>query len=315
MSDSGIFMGKFNLKTKVVVVTADDFGYNDEISQGIEIGFAQGLITEASLISTAPSRDLAIQIAKRNPGLGVGCHLTIQEFQPLTSHPFVASLQFKSNFSLFLRITVATRKQLSAVVAEMHQQIEWIRSHGINISHLNGHNHFHMHFRLLKRIHALAGHHQIRWVRITEPGFQQQLRRSRLLDKVLIGATSFLAHRHLGFKPSATDNFLGFGVSGNLTREQLLSYLTTCKPGISEIMCHVGTSNEVPMLVGYKWADELEVITSMSKIEAENAFNITISNFSNCSTLKDEINSEVGASKDSELSVSKYLKSIPTTSR
>jgi hypothetical protein len=68
-------------------------------------------------------------------------------------------------------------------------------------------------------------------------------------------------------------------------------------------MCHVGTSNEVPMLVGYQWADELEVITSMSKIEAENAFNITIANFSICSKSKDEINSKVGASNDSELSI------------
>jgi len=308
-------MGRFNFRAKVVVVTADDFGYNDEICQGIEIGFTQGLITEASLISTAPSRDLAIQIAKRNPGLGVGCHLTLQEFQPLTSHPFVTSLQYKSNFSLFLRITFATRKQLSAVVAEMHQQIEWIRNQGIDVSHLNGHNHFHMHFRLLKRIHALAGHHQIRWVRITEPGFRQQLRRSRLFDKILIGITSFIAKIHLGFKTAATDNFYGFGVSGNLTREQLLSYLTTCKLGISEIMCHIGTSNEVPMLVGYQWAKELEVFTSMSKIEAENAFDVTIANFSICSKLKDERNIEVGVSKDAELSVSRYLKSIPTLSR
>jgi predicted glycoside hydrolase/deacetylase ChbG (UPF0249 family) len=308
-------MGKFNLKTKVVVVTADDFGYNDEISRGIEIGFTQGLITEASLIVNGTSRDLAIQIAKRNPSLGVGCHLTLQEFQPFTSHPFVASLQYKSNLSLFLRITFATKKQLSAVVAEMHQQIQWIRDQGINVSHLNGHNHFHMHFRLLKRIHALARHHQIRWVRITEPGFRQQLRRSRLFDKMLIGSTSFLAHQHLGYKSTSTDYFYGFGVSGNLTREQLLSYLTTCKPGISEIMCHVGTSNEVPMLVGYQWADELEVMTSLSKIEAENAFDVTIANFSIFSKLKDLINSEVGASKDSALSVSKYLESIPTLSR
>ena len=278
-------MGRFHLGSKVVVVTADDFGYNDEICHGIEIGFTQGLITEASLISTAPSRDLAIQIAQRNPGLGVGCHLTLQEFPPLTSHPFVASLRYKSNFVLFVRILFATRKQLSSVIAEMHQQIEWVRSQGIAISHLNGHNHFHMHFRLLKRLHALANHHQIRWVRITEPGFRQQLRRSRLFDKILIGITSFLANQHLGLRATTTDSFYGFGVSGNLTREQLLSYLTTCEDGISEIMCHVGTSNQVPMLAGYQWADELEALTSMSKIEAENAFNISIASFSQCSAI------------------------------
>ncbi|TSA53831.1 MAG: ChbG/HpnK family deacetylase [Actinobacteria bacterium] len=284
----GSFVGRFHLGSKVVVVTADDFGYNDEICHGIEIGFTQGLITEASLISTAPSRDLAIQIAQRNPGLGVGCHLTLQEFPPFTSHPFVASLRYKSNFVLFVRILFATRKQLSSVIAEMHQQIDWIRNQGITISHLNGHNHFHMHFRLLKRLHALAHHHQIRWVRITEPGFRHQLRRSRLFNKILIGITSFLANQHLGLRATTTDSFYGFGVSGNLTREQLLSYLTTCKEGISEIMCHVGTSNQVPMLTGYQWADELEALTSMSKFEAENAFNISIANFSLCSAILEE---------------------------
>jgi len=307
-------MGKFNLKTKVVVVTADDFGYNDEICQGIEIGHIQGLISEASLIANGTSRDLAVQIAKRNPGLGVGCHLTLQEFEPFTSHPFVASLRYKSNFSLFLRITFATKKQLSAVVAEMHQQIQWIRNQGIAVTHLNGHNHFHMHFRLLKRIHALAKHHDIHWVRITEPGFRQQLRRSRLFDKMLIGATSFLAHQHFGFKTTTTDYFFGFGVSGNLTREQLLSYLTTCKSGISEIMCHVGTSNEVPMLVGYQWADELEVMTSMSKIEAENVFNVSITNFSLASKLLNQTNQKNDLLENSDLGVSKFLKSITTES-
>ena len=72
-------------------------------------------------------------------------------------------------------------------------------------------------------------------------------------------------------------------------------------------MCHVGTSNEVPMLVGYQWADELEVVTSMSKIEAENAFGISIASFSLCLKLKDERNIDFGASKDSDPRVSKYL--------
>lgn len=278
-------MGKFVLRTKLVVITADDFGYSDEICRGIEIGFNQGLISEASLIATSPSRDLAIQIAKRNPDLGIGCHLTLQKFAPLTSHPFVDSLQHKSNFSLFVRLLFATRNQMNAVAAEMHQQIQWIRDQGIKISHLNGHNHFHMHFRLVKRVDLLAEHHQIHWVRITEPGFTQQLRLSRIFHKLVIGATSFFAIKQLGDLTMFPDSFFGFGVSGNLTREQLLSYLTTCNSGISEIMCHVGTSNDVPMVAGYQWADELDAITSMSKIEAENAFDVSITNFAMCTSI------------------------------
>lgn len=64
------------------------------------------------------------------------------------------------------------------------------------------------------------------------------------------------------------------------------------------------------MLVGYQWADELEVFTSMSKIEAENAFDVTIANFSICNKLKDESNLDASTSKDSELTVSKYMKSV-----
>ena len=60
-----------------LIVTADDFGRSASINQAVEQAHRDGVLTCASLMVNGVCFDQAVQIAKRNPNLGVGLHLTL----------------------------------------------------------------------------------------------------------------------------------------------------------------------------------------------------------------------------------------------
>ncbi len=62
---------------KQLIVTADDFGMNHEVNEAIERDHQAGLLTQASLMVNEPGADEAVRIARRNPKLCVGLHLTL----------------------------------------------------------------------------------------------------------------------------------------------------------------------------------------------------------------------------------------------
>ncbi len=64
-------------KIKKLIVNADDFGLHTLINQGIIKGYREGFITSASIMPSANAYEEAVALAKDNPKLGIGIHLTL----------------------------------------------------------------------------------------------------------------------------------------------------------------------------------------------------------------------------------------------
>ena len=62
---------------KQLIVNADDFGLHPLINAGIIKGHQEGFITSTSLMPSAPCWQEAVRLAKENPRLGIGVHLTL----------------------------------------------------------------------------------------------------------------------------------------------------------------------------------------------------------------------------------------------
>ena len=60
-----------------LVVNADDFGRSQSINQAVVRAHREGILTSASLMVNEPFADEAVALARANPGLGVGLHLTL----------------------------------------------------------------------------------------------------------------------------------------------------------------------------------------------------------------------------------------------
>ncbi len=62
---------------KDLILNADDFGYTKGINEGIIRAHRDGILTSTTLMANGPAFDDAVERAKENPKLGIGCHLVL----------------------------------------------------------------------------------------------------------------------------------------------------------------------------------------------------------------------------------------------
>ena len=60
-----------------LIVNADDFGRSSSINAAVIRAHRDGILTTASLMMNEPACDEAAELARENPRLGVGLHLTL----------------------------------------------------------------------------------------------------------------------------------------------------------------------------------------------------------------------------------------------
>ena len=114
-----------------LVVNADDFGRSHAINAGVVQAHVQGIVTSASLMVRHPAAADAVALAREHPGLGLGLHLDLTEWE-LTGDTWRA------------RYTVVDTDDVGAVTAEVERQLESFRSLvGAEPTHLDSHQHVH----------------------------------------------------------------------------------------------------------------------------------------------------------------------------
>lgn len=156
-----------------LIVNADDFGRSTSINEAVLRAHREGILTSASLMLNEPSCNEAVQLAKANPRLGVGMHLTL-----LMGHAALPPSQIPglvngrgefSNAPAATGIRYFFRRELREQLrAEIHAQFARFRSTGLTLDHVNGHLHLHLHpvvFKILMDDAAELGITHLRWTR------------------------------------------------------------------------------------------------------------------------------------------------------
>jgi hopanoid biosynthesis associated protein HpnK len=164
-----------------LIVNADDFGRSRSINDAVIRAHKEGILTTASLMVNEPAFEEAVTLAKANPALGVGLHLTL-----LCGHSSLAAEQipglvngnreFTNNpggagFRYFFRREL--RKQLRA---EIHAQFQKFRDTGLPLDHVNGHLHLHLHPTIFSILMEDAAQLGIERLRLTFDPFLLNLR-------------------------------------------------------------------------------------------------------------------------------------------
>ncbi len=133
-----------------VILNADDFGLSPAVNAAVERAHREGVLTAASLMVGERAAPEAVDIARRNPGLAVGLHLTLADGAPVLPPERIPALvradgRFRDDMAgvgFALAASAAAREQLRAEVAA---QVAAFRATGLACDHLNAHKHFHMH--------------------------------------------------------------------------------------------------------------------------------------------------------------------------
>lgn len=124
-----------------LIINADDFGYCEAVNYGIISAYKSGVVRSTTVMANMPGFDHAMELLKKNTGLGCGVHLTLSCNKPVLENLKTIA---DENGMFFRRITedVLDKIDLDEIYEELCAQIEKVKSKTI-ISHLDSHHHVH----------------------------------------------------------------------------------------------------------------------------------------------------------------------------
>ena len=167
-----------------LIVNADDFGLSRFVNEAVIRAHREGILTTASLMVNESGFDEAVKLAKENPKLGVGLHLTLlQGHSALLPEKIPGLVNSRGEFpncpvGVGMKYFFGSdlREQLRA---EIHAQFEKFRATGLPLDHVNGHLHLHLHPTIFKILMEDAEKFQIRHLRLTRDCLARSRKMSR----------------------------------------------------------------------------------------------------------------------------------------
>ena len=221
---------------KTLIITGDDFGRSAPINEAVERSHRRGVLTHASVMVNEPHAEAAAEVARRNPGLRVGLHLTLcagraSRVSALTDaagnfEPSPA----KAGLRYFFRPSLA---------AAIRAQFGKFRTLGFPPTHWDGHTHLHLHPAIFDITLAIACEHGFTFTRLVrEPKPRSVL--GHIFAALSERARPRLIADGIGF----ADRVCGLRETGRMTNAAFRRLIANAPDGTTEIYFHPGADPE-----------------------------------------------------------------------
>jgi hopanoid biosynthesis associated protein HpnK len=238
------------MTSRRLIVNADDFGRSPSINEAVIRAHREGILTSASLMVNEPASEAAVELARQNPSLGIGLHLTLALGRAALSPREIPGLvnergefsekPFATGFSYFFR--TGLREQMRK---EIHAQFARFRATGLPLDHVDGHLHFHLHPAVFGILWQDAEQLGIRHLRLTREPFWMDalLVRGRRWYRAFHAMIFFSLVWYLRLRFSLkkfrhTQRVFGLLEDSHVDEQYLLKLLPALPPGDSELYSH-----------------------------------------------------------------------------
>jgi len=240
---------------KKLILNADDFGMTRGVNEGIVRGHREGILTSTTLMANGEAFDDAVERARANPELGVGCHLVLVGGKCVAPRESVSSLADASgtlpdSLPLFVARITSGMIRGEEIERELRAQIAKIRAAGIEPTHLDTHKHTHAHPRVMEIFGKVAAECGITRVRKPIEELRDSWETSRAggqgisLQILAAGAVRAIAPQFTTISKKYglmyPDHFLGLATTGRLGPAMLHGIIESTAEGTTEIMLHPG---------------------------------------------------------------------------
>jgi hopanoid biosynthesis associated protein HpnK len=237
-----------------LIVNGDDFGSSRDVNEAVILAHQRGILTSASLVVCGDAFEHAVTLAKDNPGLAVGLHLTLVDGRPVLRPPEIphmagASGAFSSSptrAGLHYFFSPGARGEL---FSEVEAQFEKFAQSGLRFSHVDAHCHLHVHPVVLDAIVTIARKYGIQRVRVPADSLRSVLPflseapwagGRALLFRLLTRRMKRKLRKHGFVFPQRVYGHL---LTGKMSRGYVLSLLDRVPPGFSELYFHPSVSS------------------------------------------------------------------------
>jgi predicted glycoside hydrolase/deacetylase ChbG (UPF0249 family) len=254
--------------SRLLVVNADDMGLTPGVCRAVHRAHTEGVVTSTSVLAVGAAFDDAAARVRDAPGLGVGAHLAIVgEDRPLLSAAEVPTLVDRSGrFPLSYRTVVgrgaAGRIDADDVRREFAAQLERVAGIGVGVTHLDTHQHTHLWPGVAGVVVDLARTAGVPGVRLPT---------SRARGPVGVGVRLLSGRLRARLQRAGlqtTADYAGLDESGGLDSARFagtLRRLAAAGAASAEVNAHPGEGGEAALgrfAWGFRWADELAMLTS-----------------------------------------------------
>jgi chitin disaccharide deacetylase len=262
---------------KNLIITSDDFGLSAGVNAAVEKGWRDGILTCASIMPGGAAFNEAVKIARRNPGLQVGLHLTLLQGKSVLPQAQIPDLVNEAG--CFSDNPVATGMRYffdkglyKQIKREIEAQIERVVEAGIPLSHVDGHLNIHLHPTVFGFLTDLMPRYGITSFRLSRERlfhnlcFDRQRPMGKSVERIIFEALANHARPQLdrlGIRYAG--EVKGVLNSGRMTEGYLLQILDGLNEGLTELYFHPGVLPDAEItrrMPDYRHEEELAAITS-----------------------------------------------------
>jgi predicted glycoside hydrolase/deacetylase ChbG (UPF0249 family) len=252
-----------------LIVNADDLGLHPGINRGVLTAHAQGIVTSTSLSPNGAAFDDAVALLRGAPDLDLGVHLTLVAERALSgpSPTLAPDGDLPGNYARLFGRLLAGRIRLADVERELSAQLAHVHDAGLRPSHVDGHQHVHLHPALVGLVLDLCRRFGIRGVRAA-----RRVLPLRGMTAALLSLFAGRAARRFRAGGLVTpDAFTGLAETGRLDEARLTALVARLAPGTTELVCHPGQGDrEIAATYpwGFAWDAERDALCSPRVREA-----------------------------------------------
>lgn len=233
-----------------VIINSDDFALSPGVSRGIVEAWRDGVLTSTTMLTNLDHFEDGVAVASENPEMPLGIHLTLLWGKPVLPAGEVPSLVDRNGFfprtlGQIARRYVLRRIRRDDIRRELDAQIKKFKGAGLTPTHVDTHKHVQCLWDVADVISELCAEHGIPHMRCPR---EEPLPKDFGVDVSRNGRRKadflrLMCRRHPNLIASrgltTTDHFVGVQVA-KLDAHALMALLAGARPGVTEIMCHVG---------------------------------------------------------------------------
>ncbi len=259
-----------------LILNADDFGSSPEVNRAIMRAHQEGVLTSCSLMVTGEAFEEAVDLARRNPGLGVGLHLTTVLGKSVLSPREIPHLvnelrefsPYPSSSGCRYFFSPTARQELHQ---EIQAQFEKFAATRLPFSHIDGHLHHHIHPIIFAEAVQQASRFGVKAMRVPLDNLRLNLKfdhghwPAKTIDSLIFGLLGLSMRKRLqraGIR--FADQVYGHFQSGKMSQEYFQFLLRHINDEVNEVYFHPAAYDKEQLLNPHQRQQEIEFETLLS---------------------------------------------------
>ncbi len=234
-----------------LILNADDFGRSSNINKAVMIAHRQGILTSASLMVAGDAVDDAVEQARQTPKLALGLHLVLVGGRAVLPPRDIPDLVDQNGFFSERPVSAGLRYFLSSkaqkqLALEMEAQFERFAKFQLELTHVNGHLHMHLHPTVFRLLLTFAEQYGAQGLRLPRDDLWKSLAWDRhaagtkILWAIVFGSLSYWTLVRLQ-NLTVTHRVYGLMQTGHMQEGYVLRILNKMDVPSAEIYFHPST--------------------------------------------------------------------------